>query len=478
MSTITFENGTSVNFEGDPTPADIEEVAASLNIQPSTPEETALEDSRNVVQKVLSPIYNSAVTMAARPGQLAGVGIAGAMSKITGNKDYYNRALDATNQSSQVPVLGTQIKPMNQETPESVIGEGIGTIGLGMGSPVLGGAVIGAGTAMENNAGPIEVAISAGIGSLLGKGGEMTLKATIPIVSKLLTKYGSEAVIGLEKALPDYAKPMLSKAVTAIEKEAKVPLSSSANYLQSAIADATPAYNPKLIGTQGVKEGGIAIKGRSMVSNEANIEAGTELSKTVSYNPKATNLEKYQAVIEKEIPKIADEFDVSLKAEKVLRPPKEIMKVVKDAAESAAENSLLLNKADPAVVNYLRVAQRAIEQSKGTLDGEWMVKKALTQAYENAGGKFAGNKPLDQIHSSVNKALIKDMEKWATNTEVQASMKKMSNLYDAADTLLDKAKAEGGTAWERLQNRHPQAKKMVPSLVEGAGFGGILKLIP
>lgn len=38
MATITFENGAKVNFEGNPTPQDVEEVAKSMNIAPSSPQ--------------------------------------------------------------------------------------------------------------------------------------------------------------------------------------------------------------------------------------------------------------------------------------------------------------------------------------------------------------------------------------------------------------------------------------------------------
>lgn len=64
MATITFENGQSVNFEGTPTPQDVEEVALKLGIKK--------QDKNNMLQKFAQ---NVLVRPATRVGQVIGTGI-------------------------------------------------------------------------------------------------------------------------------------------------------------------------------------------------------------------------------------------------------------------------------------------------------------------------------------------------------------------------------------------------------------------
>lgn len=247
-----------------------------------------------------------------------------------------------------------------------------------------------------------------------------------------------------------------------------------AQKLQSFIDDATPSYSSKIIGEQPVKEG---LLSRSVVPTSQNIEAGTELSKVPNYPTTGTNLEKYQA-IEPVIAQKGQALDASLKAENVLRPPKELSKIIKDALTTTGDNSYLLQKSDPLIKNYQRVADNAIKNNEGTLYGERQVVKTLDNAYESAGGKYGNNKALDQLHRAARTALINDMESKATNTGVKASLKEMSNLYNAQDILLDKAKSEGGTAIQRLAKNNPLASKAVGLLGRYTGLDAALHLLP
>lgn len=249
-----------------------------------------------------------------------------------------------------------------------------------------------------------------------------------------------------------------------------------AQKLQSAIEDATPAYNPKLIGEQPVKEGGL-LSGRTVIPTTPNTEAGTELSKVPNYPSTGTALEKYQS-IEPVIATKGQALDQSLKNENVLRPPQELKSIINRAVNETAQNSVLLQKSDPIVTNYLRVAGRAINQNEGTLYGERQVVKALDNAYEDAGGKYSNNKPLDQIHRAARNALITDMESKATNTGVRASLKEMSNLYNAQDVLKEKAMKEGGSKLEQAMKSHPIISKVAKTGLGLTGLGQVLHFIP
>ncbi len=252
---------------------------------------------------------------------------------------------------------------------------------------------------------------------------------------------------------------------------------------QQAIADATPAYNKKLIGEPAVngvprvQEGGGVIKGRTVTSTPSEIAAGEALAKVPGYAEAKTSLEKYNA-INPEIAKQGDALVTSLKNEGVLRPPQEINKIVKDAVNNASQDSLLLQKSDPAVKNYLRVTQRAIAQSDGTLAGELKVRQALDNAYADAGGKYANNKGLDQIHRAARNALNDDLEAKASNTEVKASLKAQSDLYNAASILEDKAMAEGGSKLEQYMKAHPIGTKVMEGAAKAVGLGAGLHLLP
>lgn len=193
MAIIQFENGTKVNFEGNPTPDDIEEVAQGMN-QPAP---------QNKVQDFIgNTLLKAPVTMAARIGQLGGVGIAGAASKLTGNPQYYENAKEQLNQPMRVPAFGTDIKPVNQETPESIAGEGLGTVALGASNPALAGGLIGGSSALQENGSVGDVAMRTGVGSALGYAGGKLAGA---ITNKLMPTHFEDTLIKSGSVLPEGA---------------------------------------------------------------------------------------------------------------------------------------------------------------------------------------------------------------------------------------------------------------------------------
>ena len=253
----------------------------------------------------------------------------------------------------------------------------------------------------------------------------------------------------------------------------------------SAIKDATPSYNKNLIGESGIRnpDGTITprineaeglLGKRTVNSTPSEIAAGTELSKLNGYPTNGTSLEKAQFT-DNSIASKGKALDASLAKENILRPPQELNKVIKTAVMDTADKSQLLSKSDPIVKNYLRSSQRIVNASDGTLAGERQVVLKLDQAYEDAGGKYANNKPLDQIHRAARQSLIDDMESKAQNTEVKGALKEMQNLYHANDVLWDKAKSEGGSVLEQLQKAHPLITHFVKSGLNAVKLGGVIK---
>lgn len=150
---------------------------ASNGDQPAP--EGMLQKGLNFVKGVGKSIVQAPATLAIRGGELAGVGLMGGLSKITGDPGYYNRALKAADTDTTSP-LGTPVKAISKETPESVAGEAASTVALGVPNPTVAGALIGAGGAMQNNASPLSVAGQAALG---GAGGYVLGKATNSITN-------------------------------------------------------------------------------------------------------------------------------------------------------------------------------------------------------------------------------------------------------------------------------------------------------
>lgn len=180
MPTVTFGTGQKVSFDQTPSPQDIQEVATKMGIDNPTASSntTGLGQSLwNGAKNVASNIISAPATFAARSGQLLGEGIASAASGITGDPIYYNRALQAAD--SPMNLGPVHVKPIGQETPESIAGEAASTVALGapgsgtLSAPVTGaltGAIAGAGSSMQNNGSPANVATNAAVGGLLGYG--------------------------------------------------------------------------------------------------------------------------------------------------------------------------------------------------------------------------------------------------------------------------------------------------------------------
>ena len=178
---VTFGTGQSISFPHQPTPQQIQEAADQMGIknQPTTNTSGIGQSILNGAKNFASNIISAPATLAARPGELVGEGIAGLASKVTGNPDYYNRAQNAANTPDSLFGGAIHLKPVNQETPESIAGEAASTIALGtpgygsLSVPVTGAltsALGAAGSSMQNNDTTGQVLTNSAVGGLLGYG--------------------------------------------------------------------------------------------------------------------------------------------------------------------------------------------------------------------------------------------------------------------------------------------------------------------
>ncbi len=312
----------------------------------------------------------------------------------------------------------------------------------------------------------------------IGLGTEGVQK-TPEIANKVSSKV-SDSIMGTPA---DQASAQLAKEHADIATKAQAQL-------KGAISDATPTYSDKLISQPPVKledgsflprvqEGG-GLKGRSVTTSPLETQAGQALTKVPDYPTNGTALEKYNAV-KPEIARQGQALETSLEKENILRPPKEVANVVRNAVNNVPKESLLLQKSDPVIKNYMRVVQNAIEQNPGTLKGELLVKKTLDDAYNNARGKMAFGSDkisaLDDVHTAGRDALTQDIIAHAKSTDVKASLKSQWDLYRASDVLLKKAEEEGNTKIEQLMKKHPTATKVVNLGAKAVGADALIRLV-
>lgn len=182
-----------------------------------TPTSTTPADNRNILQKIGGAFVDPAVTLAARPGQAIGAGISHALSYVTGNPVYGERSDQMSNQPMQIPFFGTNVKPISQETPESVLGEGVSTVGLGLANPTAIGATLATGEAMQNNAGPIETVATGILGAIGGKLTDVAFqKVVAPVVSAAIEKFGAPMFDKIASIIPDAYKTSFQHLADAV----------------------------------------------------------------------------------------------------------------------------------------------------------------------------------------------------------------------------------------------------------------------
>lgn len=305
------------------------------------------------------------------------------------------------------------------------------------------------------------------------------------------TKYGikiaSDSTSLFEQTPEQISAASNARAAAAAAKTAE----NATKNAESFVKDATPSYSKKMIGESGIKnpdgtitprvqEGGIA-SGRKITPTSLEEQAGQQLSKVPDYPTNGTALEKYQAV-QPELSARGKLLQQSLENEHILRPPQQITKVVSDAVNDVPKESLLLQKSDPVIKNYMRVVKNAVTQNDGTLAGELKIRQAMDDAYENARGKLAYGSDkisaLDDVHSAARDALNKDIIEHAIETDVKTHLKEQWDLYRAADVLRAKAEAESGTAIGRFIQRNPVTSKVLKAAGNAVGIGGAVNLIP
>lgn len=184
-------------------------------------------DNRNILQKGLGLFVDPLARLGTEAGQEIGkLGIqgvnaitGGALNKLTPEGDV-NKALErATSQPTQVPGIGTQVKPLNQYTPENAVGD-IGQTALiaagpevGQGASAIGriganavlGAGMGASGAMSEGGGVGDVAKSGLLGGAVGGALSAATEGIGKLIEKLPQWFTQKALPKLNPENADFA---------------------------------------------------------------------------------------------------------------------------------------------------------------------------------------------------------------------------------------------------------------------------------
>lgn len=311
-------------------------------------------------------------------------------------------------------------------------------------------------------------------------GGGMKAPKVAQTVQQGIQNTATQTKQAVQTGLQKVTQPLKPKVLSPLEKQSQL------------IKDATPNYSKKLISEPPIKsptgdmlprvsEGGL-IQGRTINPTALEMDAGRALSSVKEYPVSGTNLQKYQS-IQPEITRQSKALYESLKNENILRPPQQIASVVKKSIRQTAEESLLLQKTDPVIKNYVRVLKNAIDKNDGTLAGELKVRQAMDAVYKNARGKAAFGSErasaLDEIHSAARDALNADIIAHARSTDVKAALKLQWDLLRASDVLKLKAEMEAGNVIGRLQQKYPISSRFIKTGAKGTAAGiGLGTVIP
>jgi hypothetical protein len=119
------------------------------------------------------------------------------------------KSQDSLRQRTGVGEIAKSYEHIN-DTPEQVIGNVAGTVGLATGNPAVAGGLVMGGNAMNENKGVAEVLTNSALGTiggaLIGKVLEVGFKAASPMIESAITKYGTPMFEKLSAHIPDGMK--------------------------------------------------------------------------------------------------------------------------------------------------------------------------------------------------------------------------------------------------------------------------------
>lgn len=417
---------------------------------------TAPTDTRNIAQKVAGAFVDPFITLATRPGQMIGAGVTHLMSAVTGNPTYAERGDAQLEKPMTVPFFGTTVKPISQETTESMLGEGVSTVALGLGNPTVAGAAFATGNAMENNDSALSVTAQGILGGIAGKLTEVGFqKLGMPIISAI-EKYGSPMFEKLASVIPDAFKSSLQHVADAVSAhtpstEGKIPILSDLiqggknllNKTGQAVVDSSQTMRQSMLNNayQDTVKKYVA---SSRLLNHMTVNAGTDPVAVLSaYGNGATIPEMSQgkinpdeaiAFLKDQIGELSGIKTATIKANNVGVPLSEVESKSKSIIDEQGWSDMRKQQAKGQVQKIIDQMNTAYPEGSIPLTEADTIKSeqtALSKSYNNN-----GKDPfVYDAHSIVGKTARKIVEDRTNDAPTKALNKWIQSHYDAIDLL-------------------------------------------
>lgn len=219
--------------------------------------QTQQPQEKNVFQKVAGTFLDPMIKLSSEAGNVIGTGIVKGyqMFQSPEEKARIEKNLNKyLSESHRIAGFGTEVPAMKSLSAEQVGGQVLGTAGLLTGNPLVGGAALGAGQAMEQEKGVGGVLMNAAIGAATGKLLEGGFKMAQPHIEKAIAQYGVPAFEKLSAYIPEGLKdtyktfaekvtPIIEKG---IDKIPEAPFSGGINKLQDTATGLSKGIEKKI----------------------------------------------------------------------------------------------------------------------------------------------------------------------------------------------------------------------------------------
>lgn len=525
MAKIRFSNGQVVNFEGNPTQADVEEVAVKLGLQkapaPAAQPKSFLQKAGDVMTGV------AGFTGGKKIAQGLGQGIANAMGTQSDLAKTYDQSSDIQGQllktiktnkaagkdtsrlekalkeiTAHLGQAGQDVSQIgNQEgiTGKQIAGDALqlGTTILGAGSyskagllpngKFLSSGLQGAKTVLPSAIGGVTKNVGTGVlqGALQGaKSGAITggiYGASSGVSNALLQDktLGEAAVGGLKGALGGaISGGIIGGAIGGVSGGIKQYQENKAkqDWIDKLVTPPTDKGKTALqaIKTGKVKEG-VGLGGKRDFSKAITgmNDIKQEVAKVPGIAEGNSKLQNLNAIHD-HIGVIAEDLKGKLESSKVSFTPKEFNKFMTTAKSGLEDNITLVGDQQKIANKILDKFNVLVKQNGYTPSGLLEARKQLDSWVLSQKGAKVFDPALENAFSSALSAVRQGgndfIARLVPDAGVKEALRSQSNLYRAIDTLAPQALKEGGTKLQRLlaaMHKHPVASFMVGTVASG-----------
>lgn len=452
MPVIKFENGVSVNVEGNPTQKDIDEIASKIGINKTQ----EINEQPSLWGKIKSD-FSSRWNEAKNNAQELKKGNINIPEYIARNAGQGAGALTDTLADVAMPV----VKPL---------AKGVWNL-----SP--------AGMAYNNLPDEVKSAINENIGNGIKKGSE--------IYNKIPERYrkDAEGVINILSVLPEAKLSELgikgtgktSKLLGNIFEESGIA-GKEANKLKLAEDIVKPLETKAVKESQVARtsEKGYGIFKRSVIEpTDIEKQAASEIAKIPEINASNTMQQNYN-IIRDNVVSQAKNLEKAISDNQFIISKKEVISKLERAASELSNNPLITGDAEKTANKLIEGAKKFINENPGNGSGVLSARKKYDSWIKSLKPKAFDAKAENAFtiaNRAVRSTLNDILDSKATAVGVKDALKKQSLLYTAMENITPKAAKEANTAIGRLIQKSSEILGTKNKIVQGAaaaiGIGGL-----